>query len=104
VTAQIVSLGDYTQPPASTAFMFSLGGGVEGAESRRILVANVGYRVSRVLGGHAGQRAERHVRGGDTSSRREGRDEQDVWQAFRPAGAGQPKGLHYFPKRISLPI
>jgi opacity protein-like surface antigen len=47
VTAQIVSLGDYTQPPASTAFMFSLGGGVE-APIAPHLVADVGYRVSRV--------------------------------------------------------
>jgi hypothetical protein len=47
VTAQIVSLGDYTQPPATTAFMFSVGGGVE-APIAPHLVADVGYRVSRV--------------------------------------------------------
>src|SRR3954471_18352333 len=28
VTAQLVSLGDFTQPPASNAFMFAVGGGV----------------------------------------------------------------------------
>jgi opacity protein-like surface antigen len=47
VTAQIVSLGDFTQPPASTAFMFAVGGGVE-APIAPHLVADVGYRVSRV--------------------------------------------------------
>jgi opacity protein-like surface antigen len=47
VTAQIVSLGDFTQPPASTAFMFSVGGGVA-APIAPHLVADVGYRVSRV--------------------------------------------------------
>jgi hypothetical protein len=47
VTTQIVSLGDFTQPAASTAFMFSLGGGVE-APIAPHLVADVGYRVSRV--------------------------------------------------------
>lgn len=47
VTAQIVSLGDFTQPPASNAFMFSVGGGVE-APIAPHLVADVGYRVSRI--------------------------------------------------------
>jgi opacity protein-like surface antigen len=47
VTAQLVSLGDFTQPPASNAFMFSVGGGVE-APIAPHLVADVGYRVSRV--------------------------------------------------------
>jgi Outer membrane protein beta-barrel domain len=47
VTAQITSLGDFTQPPSSTAFMFSLGGGLE-APIAPHLVADVGYRVSRV--------------------------------------------------------
>jgi len=32
VTSQIESLGDFTVPAASTAFMFSLGGGVEAAD------------------------------------------------------------------------
>ena len=45
--AQLVSLGDFTQPPASTAFMFAVGGGVE-APIAPHLVADVGYRVSRV--------------------------------------------------------
>jgi opacity protein-like surface antigen len=47
VTTQLVSLGDFTQPPSSTAFMFSVGGGVETPIAPH-LVANVGYRVSRV--------------------------------------------------------
>jgi opacity protein-like surface antigen len=47
VTTQIVSLGDFTQPPASNAFMFAVGGGVE-APIAPHLVANVGYRVSRI--------------------------------------------------------
>jgi opacity protein-like surface antigen len=47
VTTQLVSLGDFTQPPASTAFMFAVGGGVE-APIAPHLVANIGYRVSRV--------------------------------------------------------
>ena len=47
VTAQLVSLGDFTQPPASNAFMFAVGGGVE-APIAPHLVADIGYRVSRV--------------------------------------------------------
>ena len=47
VTTQLVSLGDFTQPAASTAFMFSVGGGVETPIAPH-LVADVGYRVSRV--------------------------------------------------------
>ena len=47
VTSQIVSLGDYTQAPASTSFMYALGGGVE-APIAGNLVADIGYRVSRV--------------------------------------------------------
>jgi opacity protein-like surface antigen len=47
VTTQLVSLGDFTQPPSSTAFMFSVGGGVETPIAPH-LVANAGYRVSRV--------------------------------------------------------
>jgi opacity protein-like surface antigen len=47
VTSQIVSLGDYTQAAASTSFMYALGGGIEAPIAGR-LVADVGYRVSRV--------------------------------------------------------
>ena len=47
VTSQIVSLGDFTQPPSSTAFMFAVGGGVE-APIAPHLVADVGYRISRI--------------------------------------------------------
>jgi opacity protein-like surface antigen len=47
VTSQLVSLGDFTQPQPSTAFMFAAGGGVETPIAPHI-VADVGYRVSRV--------------------------------------------------------
>lgn len=47
VTSQLVSLGDFTQPEASTAFMFGVGGGVEAPIAPHV-VADVGYRVSRV--------------------------------------------------------
>ena len=47
VTSQLVSLGDYTQPAASTAFMFTLGGGVD-VPVAPYLVVDVGYRVSRI--------------------------------------------------------
>jgi opacity protein-like surface antigen len=47
VTPQIESLGDFTAPPASTAFMFSMGGGVDVPIAPH-LVANAGYRVSRI--------------------------------------------------------
>ena len=47
VTTQLVALGDFTRPAASTAFMFSVGGGVETPIAPH-LVADVGYRVSRV--------------------------------------------------------
>jgi len=47
VTSQIVSLGDFTQPSGSTAFMFSVGGGVE-VPIVPHFVASAGYRVSRV--------------------------------------------------------
>jgi opacity protein-like surface antigen len=47
VTATLVSLGEYTQPPASNAFMFSAGGGVE-IPVLQHLSADVGYRYSRV--------------------------------------------------------
>ena len=42
-----MSLGDFTQPPASTAFIFAVGGGLD-APIASHLVAHVGYRVSRV--------------------------------------------------------
>jgi opacity protein-like surface antigen len=47
VTAQLTSLGDFIAPPASTAFMFAIGGGVEAPVAPH-LVADIGYRVSRV--------------------------------------------------------
>lgn len=47
VTAQLLSTGEFVQPAASTAAMFCLGGGVE-APIAPHLVADVGYRVSRV--------------------------------------------------------
>ena len=47
VTSQIVSLGDFTQLPSSTAFMYAFGGGVESPIGPHLL-ANVGYRLSRV--------------------------------------------------------
>ena len=47
VTAQLMSLGDFTPPAASTAFMFAVGGGVEAPVAPH-LAAEVGYRLSRV--------------------------------------------------------
>ena len=47
VTTQLESLGDYTQPAASTAFMFTLGGGVDVPVAPHLMV-DVGYRVSRI--------------------------------------------------------
>jgi opacity protein-like surface antigen len=47
VTAQLVSTGEFVQPAASTAGMFAVGGGVE-APIAAHLVADIGYRVSRV--------------------------------------------------------
>jgi opacity protein-like surface antigen len=47
VTDQIISMGDFTQPAATTAFTFSLGGGVAIPVARR-WTADVGYRFSRV--------------------------------------------------------
>jgi len=47
VTAQLVSTGEFVQPAASTAGMFAVGGGVE-APIAPHLVADIGYRVSRV--------------------------------------------------------
>ena len=47
VTDQIISMGDFTQPPSTNAFMFSLGGGVSIPVAKR-WTGDVGYRFSRV--------------------------------------------------------
>lgn len=47
VTAQIVTAGDFTVPPNTTAFMFTLGGGVEVPVTRHWAI-DAGYRFSRV--------------------------------------------------------
>ena len=47
VTSQLVSLGEFTQPAASSAFMWSGGGGVEVPVAGRVAV-DVGYRASRI--------------------------------------------------------
>jgi len=47
VTDQVVSMGDFTQPAATTAFTFSLGGGVAIPVAHH-WTADVGYRFSRV--------------------------------------------------------
>lgn len=47
VTAQIVALGEFTQPAPTNALMMSGGGGLEVPIGKR-LVADAGYRVSRV--------------------------------------------------------
>jgi opacity protein-like surface antigen len=47
VTSQIVSAGDFTAPPATTAFMFTLGGGVQIPVARHWAI-DAGYRFSRV--------------------------------------------------------
>jgi len=47
VTAQLESLGDFAPPPATTAFMFAVGGGVEAPIAPRLSL-DVGYRLSRV--------------------------------------------------------
>jgi len=47
VTSQIVALGDFTQPAATTKPMIGLGGGVE-LPIERHLALDVGYRWSRV--------------------------------------------------------
>jgi len=47
VTTQIVTAGDFTVPAATTAFMFTLGGGIEIPVARRWAV-DAGYRFSRV--------------------------------------------------------
>ena len=47
VTSQLVTAGYFTVPPATTAFMYSLGGGVEIPVARHWAV-DAGYRFSRV--------------------------------------------------------
>jgi len=47
VTTDLVTAGDFTAPSASSAFMFTLGGGVEIPVARHWAV-DVGYRFSRV--------------------------------------------------------
>jgi len=47
VTSQLVAAGDFTAPPPTTAFMVTLGGGVEIPVARRWAI-DAGYRFSRV--------------------------------------------------------
>jgi opacity protein-like surface antigen len=47
VTSQLVSLGEFTQPSATNAFMFMTGGGVNVPVAPHLAV-DVGYRVSRI--------------------------------------------------------
>jgi opacity protein-like surface antigen len=47
VTDQIISLGDFTQPAPTTAFMFGLGGGVRIPVAAHLAV-DAGYRFSRI--------------------------------------------------------
>ena len=47
VTSQLVSLGDFVQPAATNAFMWTVGGGVQVPVAPRVSV-DVGYRVSRI--------------------------------------------------------
>ena len=47
LTSEVMLLGDYTQPAASNAFMFTIGGGVQVPVAPRVSV-DVGYRVSRI--------------------------------------------------------
>jgi opacity protein-like surface antigen len=47
VTTTLVSAGDFTQPPSSNAFMFTMGGGVQVPVARR-WVGDAGYRYSRI--------------------------------------------------------
>jgi opacity protein-like surface antigen len=47
VTSQLISLGEFTQPAATNAFMFSTGGGVDVPVAPHLAV-DVGYRVSRI--------------------------------------------------------
>jgi len=47
VTSEVMLLGDYTQPAATNAFMFTLGGGVQVPVAPHVNV-DVGYRLSRI--------------------------------------------------------
>src|SRR5437868_10102364 len=47
VTSQLVSLGAFTQPAPTNAFMFTIGGGVQMPTAPRVSV-DVGYRLSRI--------------------------------------------------------
>jgi len=47
VTPQVIAMGDFTQPAASNAFMFSLGGGVEVPMAKHVS-ATAEYRFSRI--------------------------------------------------------
>jgi len=47
VTSQLISNGDFTAPPATNAFMFTVGGGVQVPIAPHVDV-DVGYRVSRI--------------------------------------------------------
>ena len=47
LTSEVMLLGDYTQPAATNAFMFTLGGGVQVPVAPRVSV-DVGYRLSRI--------------------------------------------------------
>jgi opacity protein-like surface antigen len=47
VTAALVSAGDFTAPPSSTAFMYTLGGGVQVPVAAH-WAADIGYRFSRI--------------------------------------------------------
>jgi opacity protein-like surface antigen len=49
VTAQIVALGDFTQPASSNALMVSGGGGVEAAIAPHMSL-DVGYKLSHIAG------------------------------------------------------
>ena len=49
VTAQIVSLGDFTQPASSNALMVSGGGGIETAIAPHMSL-DVGYKLSHIAG------------------------------------------------------
>ena len=49
VTPDLVTLGDFTQPPATNAFMFTAGAGVQVPVAPHVSV-DVGYRLSRVNG------------------------------------------------------
>ena len=47
VTSQLVAQGDFTAPPATNAFMFTVGGGVQVPIAPRLSV-DLGYRLSRI--------------------------------------------------------